>query len=235
MGKELGGGEVAGVTRSSGSTTQIGLFFYSQFTMKSPESPLERDRFLLAQIERGGRARESAVAGLYHHYGAAFQRYFERHQADATEAEDLVQEVFIKIVRNAGQFRGDATPSAWLWSIARNTLISHHRGARVEFVDPPGGDEGDDPWNIPDSACPVEVQMDEEALMNCIRREFARFADQHADRAQALALVVFHSWQPNEVAQYLGRTAGATREYLSQCRKLLQPFLSHCQHFLADA
>ena len=189
----------------------------------------------MIHLQSGGRAREKAVGELYQRYGSAFQRYFERHRTDTAEAEDLVQDVFIKIVRSAGQFRGDATPSVWLWSIARNTLISHHRGAPVTFVDPPGGDDGDDEWNIPDPACPVEIQMDEEALVDCIRREFARFAEQHADRAQALALVVFHSWQPSEVAQYLGRTAGATREYLSQCRKLLQPFLSRCRHFLADA
>ncbi len=202
--------------------------------MPPPESPIERDRFLLARIERGGREREAAVSELCHRYGPAFQRYFERHDVDAAQAEDLVQEVFIKIVRGANQFRGDATPNAWLWSIARYTLISYQRGHHLEFVDPPVGDDEEE-WAIPDPACPVDDQLREEALIDCVRREFARFAAKYADRAHALALVAFHGWQPADVARYLDRSAGATREYLSQCRKLLQPFLHRCRHLLADA
>lgn len=204
--------------------------------MNSSDLSIERDRFLLAQIERGGRGREAAVSELYSRYSPAFQRYCERHGVDVAQAEDLVQEVFIKIVRSANQFRDDATPSAWLWSITRNTLISHQRGHRLEFADPPVGDDEDgEEWAIPDPACPVDAQMEEEAMIDCVRREFARFAAQYADRAHALALVAFHGWQPAEVARYLDRTAGATREYLSQCRKLLQPFLNRCRHLLADA
>ncbi len=203
--------------------------------MNSPDSLAERNRLLLAQIERGGRGRETAVSELYNRYGPAFQRYFERHGIDTSGAEDLVQEVFIKIVRSANQFRGDASPSAWLWSITRNTLFSHQRGPRVEFIKLPQGDDDEEGLDIPDPACPVEDQLEEEAMINCVRREFAQFAGKHADRAQALALVAFHGWSPTEVARYLDRTAGATREYLSQCRKLLQPFLNRCRHLLADA
>lgn len=204
--------------------------------MSSPDASIERDRALLAQLQRSGRAREQAVNALYDGYGPAFQRYFERHGVDAAQAEDLVQEVFVNIVRGADHYRGEAPPSAWLWSIARNALISHRRGSRVRWVGLPEETEEDgDGWQIPDPADPVDAQLCEEALIDCIRREFARFAAKHADRAHALGLIAFHGWKPAEVAEYLGRTGGAAREYLSQCRKLLQPFLTPCRHLLAEA
>jgi hypothetical protein len=42
------------------------------------------------------------------------------------------------------------------------------------------------------------------------------------------------SWSIAEVAELLERNPGATREYLSQCRKLLRPFLEPCRALLME-
>jgi len=63
-------------------------------------------------------------------------------------AEDLMQEVFLRIVRGAGEFRREAKFTTWLYSIARNLCVDHSR--RMKFrrhtsLDQPAGDgaEGD--------------------------------------------------------------------------------------------
>lgn len=63
-------------------------------------------------------------------------------------AEDLMQEVFLRIVRGAGEFRREAKFTTWLYSIARNLCVDHSR--RMKFrrhtsLDAPAGDgaEGD--------------------------------------------------------------------------------------------
>jgi RNA polymerase sigma-70 factor (ECF subfamily) len=80
---------------------------------------------------------------------ASFQRFYARHAAGvlaylrqvvrpAHLAEDLVQEVFVRVWRKAGSFqseRGDA--AGWLYTIARHQLIDHWRrsGGKAELAD----------------------------------------------------------------------------------------------------
>ena len=51
------------------------------------------------------------------------------------EAEDLTQEVFVKVFQNLGRFEEtDAAFSTWLMAIARNQAIDHYRRRREERV-----------------------------------------------------------------------------------------------------
>ncbi len=70
----------------------------------------------------------------------AFERLVARHEKpvwnfirrfvrDATTAEDLLQEVFLRVVKSADEWRGAAKFSTWLYTIARNLTIDHARRA----------------------------------------------------------------------------------------------------------
>jgi RNA polymerase sigma-70 factor, ECF subfamily len=48
------------------------------------------------------------------------------------DVEDLVQETFVKAVRNIDKFKGDSNPKTWLISIARNAAIDESRKRRKE-------------------------------------------------------------------------------------------------------
>ncbi|OGF51647.1 MAG: hypothetical protein A2044_06260 [Candidatus Firestonebacteria bacterium GWA2_43_8] len=43
------------------------------------------------------------------------------------DAQDLTQQVFIKIYKNAGDFRGEAKPSTWIFRIAKNLALNFIR------------------------------------------------------------------------------------------------------------
>jgi RNA polymerase sigma-70 factor (ECF subfamily) len=70
----------------------------------------------------------------------AFERLVARHEkpvwnfirrfvGDATTAEDLLQEVFLRVVKSADEWRGSAKFSTWLYTIARNLTVDHARRA----------------------------------------------------------------------------------------------------------
>ena len=80
------------------------------------------------------------VAKSLHGSEKAFRRLVERHQpmaysvvravlGDRDDVEDVVQEVFVKVFRGLGRFRGDSKFSTWIYRIARNEAISAARRA----------------------------------------------------------------------------------------------------------
>ncbi|MES1260263.1 MAG: sigma-70 family RNA polymerase sigma factor [Acidobacteriota bacterium] len=86
------------------------------------------------------------ISGLQVGDEEAYERLIERFQApvynlawrllsDPADASDVVQEVFLKIFRNVGSFRGDSTLRTWVYRIAvneshnrRRWLVRHRRG-----------------------------------------------------------------------------------------------------------
>jgi len=53
--------------------------------------------------------------------------------ADRTEAEDLLQEAFIKAFRQLHSFRWECTPGAWLRKIVTNHCLNHLRKRKISF------------------------------------------------------------------------------------------------------
>ncbi len=178
----------------------------------------------VAGLRAGGSERAAGIAALYRRHAGRLLGYFVRQRVPRGEAADLVQEVFVNVVRHCAEFRGDAKFGTWLWSIARNALIDHLRRSRGVEVDL---DELGEEALAAASPAPADA-----GLRDCVRRAYAEFAAAHRDRAETLALVAFEGWSAAEVGAYLGRTPGAAREYLSQCRKKLRPFLERCREFL---
>jgi len=84
---------------------------------------------------------------------AAFQELLARHErplwtflrrfvGDAATAEDLLQEVFLRVVRAASDWKGEAKFSTWLYTIARNLCTDQARRAvhrRAESLEAPAG------------------------------------------------------------------------------------------------
>ncbi len=86
------------------------------------------DIALLAGLKRGD---SEAVEYVVHHYAPALYRFAFYQLHDATYAEDLVAEVLARMVRHIGSFRVEqASFQAWLFRIARNLVIDHHRARK---------------------------------------------------------------------------------------------------------
>jgi RNA polymerase sigma-70 factor (ECF subfamily) len=185
------------------------------------------DQESLNRIRRGGRERTEGVSRLYQAYARRFLAYFLKHRMPREHAEELVQDVFVNVVRHCGDFRGDTRIDAWMWAIVRNGLIDYVRRQRPE--------QSVDEDELIDLAGAVAdpPQAESRELADCVRGAFAAFGETFRDRAAVLSLVAFDGWTIDDVAAMLKRTPGATREYLSQCRKKLKAFLEPCREFLA--
>lgn len=67
---------------------------------------------------------------LYQTYSPKVHRLCLGYTGNATEADDLLQEVFIKAWQNLDKFRGDSQISTWIYRIAVNTCLHHLRSQK---------------------------------------------------------------------------------------------------------
>ena len=90
----------------------------------------------------------AAFARLYDRHERPVHRYFLRQSVAAAEADDLLQETWMAVIRSAAAYTVDAKFTTWLYTIARSKLVDHWRATRRAALfddaanDP--DDEGDD-------------------------------------------------------------------------------------------
>jgi RNA polymerase sigma-70 factor, ECF subfamily len=78
------------------------------------------------------RARDgSAVADLASLYGPRIQQLAFRYLRNWEDAEEVAQDVLLKVYRKIEAFRGDAALSSWIYRITFNTAMSRLRSARA--------------------------------------------------------------------------------------------------------
>lgn len=103
---------------------------------------------------------------LYERYEARLLRYIRRlTSASAEEAEDILQEAFIKVWRNLHAYDPQLPFSSWLYRIVRNEAISAWRKqashGKDQRVEPRESELAD--W-LPDPGPPPEDAIDQDAL-----------------------------------------------------------------------
>ncbi len=67
------------------------------------------------------------VEKLYFLYASDLYRFALSSLRNTMEAEDTVQEVFLRVIRNRDRFRGDSHIKTWIWQIARNYIVDTAR------------------------------------------------------------------------------------------------------------
>jgi RNA polymerase sigma-70 factor (ECF subfamily) len=82
------------------------------------------DELLLAAYRDGDSRAFETLLGRYR--GPLFT-FLLRSSRDRGRAEELYQEVWMRVIERCDEFRGDAKFSAWLYTIARNLSIDHQR------------------------------------------------------------------------------------------------------------
>src|SRR5215210_7842765 len=87
-----------------------------------------QDRQLIARLQAGD---DTAVQDLADRYGSRIYQLALRHMKNREDAEEVTQDVLMKVYRKVGSFRGDAALSSWIYRITFNTAMSRLRNGRV--------------------------------------------------------------------------------------------------------
>ena len=71
------------------------------------------------------------------------------------------------------------------------------------------------------------LEAEKRQMLDCVQKGRALFKKKDPDRAQVMDWVV-EGFDGHEISERIGRTYDATRQYLTQCRKALAPYIKDC-------
>lgn len=106
------------------------------------------DEELMERFQRGDR---QALGTLYDRYAHRLRAYAAKQ--GAKRPDDLVQDAFLRVVRNGTSWKGDARFKTWLFQIARNLTVDASRRDKfrqMPSLDQPIGRDGDDERTLGD-------------------------------------------------------------------------------------
>lgn len=159
----------------------------------------------------------------------AFEEIYTRHHRrvysiclrmlqNASEAEDLTQDVFIQLYRKIGSFRGDSAFTTWLHRMTVNQVLMHFRKRTVKFEKTT--EEGETPDQVvTGTANPEKMRIvDKIALENAI----TQLPDGYRN---VFVLHDIEGFEHEEVARILGCSVGTSKSQLHKARLKLQKLL----------
>jgi RNA polymerase sigma-70 factor, ECF subfamily len=137
---------------------------------------------------------------LLHKYRSPLVNFLGRMVYDRAAAEDLAQEVFLRIYRARKQYAPSAKFTTWLFRIATNLALNSlrdHRHQRMEVsIDVPAGDDED----APPRELPAREMRIDEHMIERDRTEFIRRAVASLPEKQRAA-VLLHKYEEMDYAE----------------------------------
>jgi RNA polymerase sigma-70 factor (ECF subfamily) len=177
----------------------------------------ERDEDdLLAHRSRQGDG--VALGRLYRRYAPALLRYLERCTGERAEAEDILQETFVRLFEGRGSYEGRGRFRSWLFTVATRLVVDRARRARrhAELLESALA-----PW----STAPAEP-MDAFFTAGTQQRIDAALADLPPEYALAFHLRVQEGFAYAEIAAMCGDPAGTLRSRVHHAVRRLRAALA---------
>lgn len=187
----------------------------------SDDETTQRDH---AWMERIGRGDAEAFRDLVTAYQDIVVGTVARMLGNAADAEDIAQQVFLRIWRNAKRYRPDAKFTTYLFTILRNLVFNEsRRRSRKREV---SGDEREEALHLQHEAAASErpdAEIEQAELQRAVDAAIEALPE-----AQRMAVVLrrYEEMPYEEIAKVLGLTVPAVKSMLFRARASLRQSLA---------
>ena len=176
----------------------------------------------------------SLIEGMARGDRAAFQEFVEQYKkkvyylaldmaGNPVDAEDISQEVFLKVFRSFATFRKDAKLGSWLYRVTYNASIDHLR--RKKFVPEPVGDDVLESRSQEDAGLPPRGAMDPAlaAESSLLQARISKALEKVSPQEKAVFLLRhYDDLMLKDIASSLGLSIGSVKSYLFRAVRKLQ-------------
>jgi RNA polymerase sigma factor (sigma-70 family) len=176
------------------------------------------DTDLVAAIREGDDAAFEEIYGRYRPRIASYVRSMVRDQG---RAEDLTQEVFLSALRRLRETDSEIAFKPWIYRIARNAAIDHHRRmsrAQEISMDAESGLRPSDHTRLVDTGAPDSALVTKERLDHLC----GAFDELSDDQARVIVLRELEGLSYREISERLNLTRPAVESALFRARRRLE-------------
>lgn len=153
-------------------------------------------------------------------------RFITRRANNEADADDILQEVFIKIHSNIGRLRDTTKVHSWVYQITRNSIIDYYRSRRSDL----SLDASPEAFDISREELP-DAEAEREEIMECLRPMVARLPDEYQ---KALVMSDVQGITQAKVAGELNLSVSGAKSRVQRARGKMKDMLLDCCHFQFD-
>jgi RNA polymerase sigma-70 factor (ECF subfamily) len=168
-------------------------------------------------IEQCKRNNRKAQMQLYNQYCNGMYVVANRFVKDSMEAEDIVQESFIKAFKRLDQFKAEVTFGAWLKRIVINTSIDALKAKQQRLVE-----LEDVHLKVVDASTDDNWQVDERISIDMIKDAIGELPEKYK---YVVMLYLIEGYDHQEISEVLKISEVASRTQLSRAKVKLQELL----------
>ncbi len=157
----------------------------------------------------------ACALNAWQHHHAEIRRYLAYRASDPDLADDLLQEIFVKAMRQGQGFCELQDPRAWLFEVARNALIDHVRREKPSVPLP------EDLADEKDAIAPVDE------LAGCVERSLSLLSPEDGDVIRRCDL---EGMKLQAYAEANGLTLPAVKSRIQRARRRMREMMvENCQ------
>jgi RNA polymerase sigma-70 factor, ECF subfamily len=171
------------------------------------------DEILIGRIAGGDRL---AMQALYARHHVKVFRFVLRLVRNEAFAQDLINEVFLDVWRQANRFEGRSAVSTWILAIARFKALSSVRRRKDAALDEEAAEAIEDQADTPDIA--LQKKDTGEILRQCLTKL-------SPDHREIIDLVYYHEKSVEEVAEIVDIPENTVKTRMFYARKKLADFV----------
>jgi len=152
---------------------------------------------------------------LYHRFSPKMYAVCLRYSGNAVDAQDLLQEGFIKVFKNLSKFRGDGSFEGWMRKIFLNTSIEHYR-KKVNMLSVTETQEvtiEDKEWNVLDNLAEKDII----SMIHELSPGYRVVFNMH----------VIEGYSHKEIADILGINEGTSKSQLARAKGVLKKMVEN--------
>lgn len=185
----------------------------------------ERDNELMRRVAQGD---DDAFRLIFERYHRLAHSVIYRHIGRRIQAEDLVQEAFLRVYRAAPDYQPTARFSTWFYTVVTNLCLNFKRDRARDKLRLLEGNPGDDAAGNPLEQMAAEEEPEHDELEQDERARVVREAIESLPENQRMALILsrYEDRSYEEIAEILGVTVAAVKSLASRARTTLREKLA---------
>jgi RNA polymerase sigma-70 factor (ECF subfamily) len=198
-----------------------------------PRDPTS-DEMLLRRFTEGD---AEAFETLVRRFERPLFNFILRSVRDADRSEELLQEVFLRVIQRATEFQGGSKVSTWIYTIARNLCIDTSRKMvfrRHRSLDAPSGDDPEGPTMM-DRVVAATPLADREVIGGDLKERIARAVEELPEEQREVFLMrELQDLAFKEIAEIVGVPENTVKSRMRYALERLQRALAEYEDYARE-